>query len=54
MLSLIKENPYISVASIARECGVSAKTARNMIDELRDGNFLVRVGPDKGGYWRVL
>ena len=51
---MIKENPYISVASIASECGVSSKTARNMIDELRENNMLVRIGPDNGGYWKVL
>ena len=54
LLALIKANPYISVSSIAKECDLSVKTIRNLIDELREDHLLERVGPDKGGYWKVL
>ena len=53
-MALIKANPYISVSSIAKECDMSVKTIRNLIDELREDHLLERVGPDKGGYWKVL
>ena len=33
---------------------MSVKTIRNLIDELREDHLLERIGPDKGGYWKVL
>ena len=54
LLALIKTNPYISISSIAKECGMSVKTIRNLIDELREERLLERIGPAKGGYWEVL
>ncbi len=54
ILALIKSNPYISISSIAEVCGMSIKTTRNLIDELRKAKLLERIGPDKGGYWKVL
>lgn len=42
------------MVSIANECGVSHKTVRTLLNELREQKMLVRVGPNKGGYWKVL
>ena len=53
LLALIKANPHISVSSIARECGMSVKTVRNLIDKLREDRLLERIGPAKGGYWKI-
>lgn len=53
-MALIKSNPYISVSSIAEECGMSIKITRNLIDELREDKLLERIGPAKGGYWKAL
>ena len=53
LLALIKANPHISVSSIAKECGMSIKTIRNLIDELREDKLLERIGPAKGGYWKI-
>lgn len=53
-MALIEENPYISISSIAKECGMSVKTIRNLIDELREDQLLEHIGPAKGGYWKVL
>ena len=54
LLALIKANPHTSVSSIAMECGMSVKTIRNLIDALREDRLLERIGPAKGGYWKVL
>lgn len=53
ILTLIEENPYISVSALAEICGVSVKTVRNVIDELRADKILVRIGPDRGGHWEL-
>lgn len=54
IIALIKDNPYISVSTLAEECEISIKTVRNIIDELRTRGVIERIGPDKGGYWKVL
>ena len=54
LFALIKVNPHISVSSIAKKCGMSVKTIRNLIDELREDKLIERIGPAKGGYWKVL
>ena len=33
---------------------MSIKTTRNLIDELREDKLLERIGPAKGGYWKIL
>lgn len=33
---------------------MSVKSIRNLIDELREDKLLERIGPAKGGYWKVL
>ena len=40
LLALIKENPYISISSKAKEWGMSVKAIRNMIDELRNSHLV--------------
>ena len=54
IVSIIEADPYVSIASIAHESGLSVKTVRNLIDEMRKDNLIVRIGPDKGGYWQLL
>ena len=54
IVSIIEADPYVSIASIAHESGLSVKTVRNLIEEMRKDNLIVRIGPDKGGYWQLL
>ena len=54
IVSIIEADPYVSIASIGHESGLSVKTVRNLIDEMRKDNLIVRIGPDKGGYWQLL
>ena len=54
ILTLIEDDPKISVAVLAKESGLTVKMVRNIIDELKSDNLLERIGPDKGGYWKVL
>ena len=54
IVSIINKDPYVSIAAIAQESGLSVKTVRNLINEMRKDKLLVRIGPDKGGYWQLL
>ena len=54
ILEIIRQDPHISVSSIAEQCEMSVKSVRNLIDGLRADNVLARIGPDKGGYWEII
>ena len=54
VLALIEKHPRLSIPDLAKLCDVSIKVMRNMIDDLREESILTRVGPDKGGYWKII
>ena len=54
ILEIIRQDPHISVSSIAEQCEMSVKSVRNLIDGLRADKILARIGPDKGGYWEII
>ncbi len=53
ILELMRSNPYITQEELSREICISAKNIRNNIQKLKTAGLLIRVGPDKGGYWKV-
>jgi ATP-dependent DNA helicase RecG len=53
ILRLIKDDPYISKAELAKEIGVHPSVISRNIEALR-GKYLRRVGPDKGGFWVII
>lgn len=54
ILALIKETPQISIPVLAKECGVSVKAMRLLLDKLKAENIVARIGPNKGGYWAIF
>jgi ATP-dependent DNA helicase RecG len=54
ILALIEDNQTVSIPVLAKESGLTVKMVRSIIDELKADNLLERVGPAKGGYWKVL
>jgi len=53
ILDLIRNNNKISTFEIASEMRVTRRTiARDMIF-LKDKNIISRIGPDKGGHWKI-
>lgn len=53
ILRLISENKYISAQELAEILGISSRAVEKQIANLKDKGLLKRVGPDKGGYWKV-
>jgi ATP-dependent DNA helicase RecG len=53
VLELIKELPERSIPDLAIELGKSERTVERAIRELKSTGKLARVGPDKGGRWKV-
>ena len=53
ILALIAADPTITTARMADELGISQKGVEWQIRRLKSAGRLERIGPDKGGRWRV-
>ncbi|GGD79332.1 ATP-binding protein [Lacimicrobium alkaliphilum] len=53
LLALIQRDPRISARSLAEELGVSSRAIEKQIAQLKQQGKLDRIGPAKGGYWKV-
>jgi ATP-dependent DNA helicase RecG len=54
VLELLREGPYLTVAEMATRLDRSESAINRAIRQLRESGRLERVGPDKGGSWKVL
>ena len=54
ILALLTQNPSASRREIATALDTSPSTVRYQLDKLRRAGKVERVGPDKGGHWKVL
>ena len=54
ILMLLRRNRSASRREIAATLGTTRSTVRYRLDKLRAAGKLERVGPDKGGHWKVL
>jgi ATP-dependent DNA helicase RecG len=50
----IRENPFITIPEIASTIDVTERTIERAIRELKYAQMIERIGPDKGGYWRII
>jgi ATP-dependent DNA helicase RecG len=54
ILQLLKEAPDLTLPQLAARLGKSERAIERAVRKLRESNRLERVGPDKGGQWRVI
>lgn len=54
ILILIKENKDISARELSKIIGISQRAVEKHISNLKKKGRLKRVGPAKGGYWKVM
>jgi ATP-dependent DNA helicase RecG len=53
ILDFLKKDAYISIKTLAKETSVSKRTILRDIEKLKNSNTIERVGPEKGGYWKI-
>lgn len=53
IIRLLAENGKHSTASLAREIGITAKAVEKHLARLKADGIIERIGPAKGGYWKV-
>lgn len=54
ILKLVNENPSHTAKTMASCLGLSVQAVQKQIAILKKENRLKRIGPDNGGYWKVL
>ena len=54
ILALLHQNPSASRRELAATLGTTKSIVRYRLDKLRSAGKIARVGPDKGGHWKVL
>ena len=54
LLEMIRANPKITFAAMVAALGISCSAIQKHVARLKDAQLLRRVGPDKGGEWRVV
>ena len=53
ILKSIKNNPSITTKELSGIVGISDRKIKENIKKLKGNGFLQRIGPAKGGYWKV-
>jgi len=54
ILKLLSASPQMTILQLANQLGISTRAVEKQIAKLRERGFLKRIGPAKGGYWKVL
>ena len=54
VLRLLRDQPGLSAPQLAERLGKSRSAIERAVKKLREAGLLVRMGPDKGGSWRVI
>lgn len=54
ILKSINKNPNITTKELSEIIGISDRKIKENIKKLKNAGFLLRIGPAKGGYWKIL
>lgn len=54
IVALMAQYPTISAKKLAEEVGISLRKVEVNIKKLRDKEVIERIGPARGGYWKIL
>ncbi len=53
IIALLAENGKLSAAALSERIGITAKAVEKHLARLKSDDIIERVGPDKGGFWKV-
>ncbi|MEA3558520.1 MAG: ATP-binding protein, partial [Candidatus Thermoplasmatota archaeon] len=54
ILKAIEENHNISTKELSEQIGINHRNTKRNISELQRKGFLKRIGPAKGGHWKII
>jgi len=50
----MQNDPYISAKVLAEKVGISVRKIETNIKKLKDMGYIKRIGPAKGGHWKII
>jgi ATP-dependent DNA helicase RecG len=53
ILAVLRENPAATYINLAEKCKISIKLVRTILGELKGSHIITRVGPKRGGFWKI-
>ena len=53
IVALLSEDGKLSATTLAEKIGISAKSVEKHLANLKADGLIERIGPAKGGYWKV-
>jgi Fic family protein len=53
LVEMMRKNPKVTLAEMGAELGISRSAIQKHILRLKDAQLVRRIGPDKGGAWKV-
>ncbi|MEA3318275.1 MAG: winged helix-turn-helix transcriptional regulator, partial [Bacteroidota bacterium] len=53
IIEIINQNPKITAKEIQDVTGLTRRGVEYNLDKLKKEGILNRIGPDKGGYWKI-
>jgi predicted HTH transcriptional regulator len=54
ILKLLQDNPNITQKNLVKSTGLTRRGVEWNISQLKAKGLVERIGPDKGGYWKIL
>ncbi len=54
IVKMISDNPQISIDDMRKAMDVTDRTIARYISDLKEHGIIDRVGPDNGGYWKII
>lgn len=54
LLDKIKVNPFVTTTELAIICNVTRMTILRDLEKMKQLGLIVRIGPDKGGHWKII
>ena len=54
IISLISKNAKVTVQQMADALGMNKRNAQKHVNAMQDEGLIVRVGPARGGHWKIV
>ena len=54
IIEIIKRNPYVTARELSPLIGISHRKIQKNMAKLKEYGIIERIGPAKGGYWKII
>ena len=54
IVQLMQKNSHITIPELSEQIKISETAIQNNISKLKAKGIIERIGPDKGGYWKII